>query len=75
MSNVLNDFTVIELLDAAAERIMQKGEGQRPGVGRNFAVALTAIEDAQMRYNRGQAIELGLFNPADLDKGKSHGTE
>lgn len=37
-------------------------------VRRNMAVAITHLEDAQMRYGRGRAIELGVFAPFDFDR-------
>jgi hypothetical protein len=36
--------------------------------GREFSLAITAIEDAQMRFTRGLAMRLGKFSPADLEK-------
>lgn len=71
MSNPSNPFegaTVIELLDAAASLIEATRQLATSAAGRNYSISLTAIEDAQMRYTRGRAIELGKFNPADLDR-------
>jgi hypothetical protein len=61
-------MTVKELMDELLDRLaIQKAhsKGQREVAGR---VALTAVEDAQMRYTRARAIQEGKFNPADLDK-------
>ncbi len=35
---------------------------------REYALAITALEDAQMRYTRGRAMDLDCYAPADLDK-------
>lgn len=73
MAEPTND-SIIELLDSAKWRILAR-QGSAPEVHhsidnprRNYALALTAIEEAQMRYTRGRAIELDRFAPADLDK-------
>lgn len=67
-----SDPTVKELIDQAIEYI---GDRRECPVGpattqsaREFSLAITALEDAQMRYTRGRAIELGKFKPADLDR-------
>lgn len=67
--NALEQFTIKELLDEVIVRIdHQRARSRHAEVRREFSVAITAAEDAQMRYTRGRAIELGKFNPADLDK-------
>jgi hypothetical protein len=38
-----------------------------PLAGREFSLAITALEDALMRYTRGRAQQLGVFRPVDLD--------
>lgn len=68
-----NDLTVTELLMAARERILDHREVAEPKPypdipAREFSLAITAIEDAAMRYTRGRAQELDVFSPADLDK-------
>lgn len=39
-----------------------------PVVRREYAMTKTCLEDAMMRWNRGLAIELGVFTVADLEK-------
>lgn len=38
------------------------------GAAREFSIALTALEDVQMRFTRGLAKLQGKFDPADLEK-------
>ena len=64
-------MTVVEYLDAARTAVvsMRANGGPEMGAsGREFSLAITAIEDAQMRYTRGLAMRLGKFSPADLEK-------
>lgn len=35
---------------------------------RCYALANTKLEEAQMYYTRGRAIDRNMFNPVDLDK-------
>lgn len=62
-------LTTVELLGAATigARLAQRASTPGHPSGREFALALTAIEDAQMRYTRGRAMQLSQFSPADLD--------
>ena len=62
-------LTPVELLNAAATAARRERQECTPGQpeGREFSLAITAIEDAQMRYPRGRAMQLGKFSPADLD--------
>ena len=63
------DGTVIENLEAAKQAIADRRLTVVVGdAGREFSIAITAIEDAQMRYTRGRAMEEDKFAPADLDK-------
>jgi hypothetical protein len=62
--------TVKQMLDHCVEVCRQRQGQINSGDGsasREFALAITAIEEAQMRYTRGRAIMLGKFAPADLD--------
>lgn len=36
--------------------------------GREFSLALTALEDATMRLNRGLTMAAGVYNEVDLEK-------
>ena len=50
--------------DATEARLELQGPSAR-----EFSLAITALEDAGMRYTRGRAIQAGWLNPADLDAG------
>lgn len=56
-----------QLLERAKERRAEAIERQRPEATREFGLAITALEDAQMRYTRGVAHMEGLFAPRDLE--------
>jgi hypothetical protein len=38
------------------------------GAGREFSLAITALEDAKMRLTRGLAKQQGIFNEVDLEQ-------
>lgn len=61
--------TVKEALDRCIEiaRERQRDHPTHSNGYREFALAITAMEDAQMRYTRGRAMQEGKFEPADLD--------
>lgn len=59
--------TVKQVLDEAHTMVADAHVSSTMPAVREFALALTAIEDAQMRYTRGRAMEEGKFAPADLD--------
>jgi hypothetical protein len=61
--------TVKEHLDAAIAGIEAlEPRGSRSEADRELSLAITHIEDAQMRVTRGLAKHLGKFAPADLEK-------
>lgn len=60
------EFTVVELLEAATRQIQSQPSDQ-PGAAREFAIAITHIEDARMRFTRGYAKQNGEFRPVDLE--------
>lgn len=62
-----DDNTVIGYLNAAVGMIEQYKGASRENYAREFALAITAIEDAQMRFTRGYAMKCGVFNPAHLE--------
>jgi hypothetical protein len=75
---VLDNYTVVQLLEHTTRRLRLMTQNHERPVrwtgddiklhpDREFNLAITALEDAQMRYTRGRAIELDRFNPADLD--------
>ena len=65
----MEQWTVKELLDQAWERIDAEQAHETSGeIKREWAVAKTAIEDAQMRWTRGLAKQQGSFAPVDLEK-------
>jgi len=60
--------TIKELIDEAIGRL-DGHRSQFPGTAaREFSLAITALEDAQMRATRGLAMATGRFVPADLEK-------
>lgn len=73
--------TVKELIDqaiAAAQAALEDaGRGQVNGhtPGREFSLAITALEDAQMRYARGRHMQEGSFSPSDVDRWKADGRD
>jgi hypothetical protein len=67
------DKTVKQLIDRALEGVrvnsdsITNGDGTRAGL-RELALATTKLEEAQMWFTRGLAMNQGLFKPADLEK-------
>lgn len=59
--------TVKEALDRCIEIVEERKQSATIAEFREFEKARSAIEDAQMRYTRGRAMQLGKFAPADLD--------
>lgn len=43
--------------------------------GREFSLAITAMEDAQMRYARGRHMQEGSFSPSDVDRWLADGRD
>lgn len=65
----IGSLTLVTLLQHVRERIERDSARVGKGkAGREFALALTALEDAQMRYVRGRSIEDGRYAEADPDK-------
>lgn len=73
MSHVTDDYTVVELLELVAARIRAQRLIAASDSGREFALAITHLEDAQMRYTRGRAMETNQFHPGDLDAATPEG--
>lgn len=62
-------MTVVETISELTNEIEDhKLYCNNQGAAREFSIALTALEDVQMRFTRGLAIVQGKFNPADLEK-------
>lgn len=59
--------TVKQLTDEAIERLEQFRASLPMPAAREFSLAITALEDAQMRATRGLAMARGCFAPADLE--------
>ena len=59
--------TIKALLDTVIEQAQRQARENTMPAAREFALAATAAEDAQMRYTRGLAKAQGQFNPADLE--------
>jgi hypothetical protein len=60
--------TINEHIAAATGQLEQLRGENRSAAAREFSLAITALEDAQMRGTRGLAMTAGIFNPADLQK-------
>lgn len=62
-------MTVVEqltkVIDEIADKKLEAGLGY---AAREFELAKTAAEEAQMRYTHGRAIQEGQFEPYDFDK-------
>lgn len=60
--------TVKEALDRCIQIARDRQQDTNPdGANREFALCITYLEEAQQRYTRGRAMQLGQFDPADLD--------
>lgn len=58
--------TIKQLIDEATLQLERLRGDQRDAAAREFSLAITALEDAQMRATRGLAKRQGKFAPADL---------
>lgn len=61
------NLTVVERIEEL-ERDLRFKQETGWGDSRELAIALTALEDVQMRVARARAKTLGVFAPADLEK-------
>lgn len=57
------------LLKAQEELETARNHSSDGGAAREFSLAITAIEDAIMRANRGFAKNVGVFKVADVEEG------
>lgn len=64
-----NGPTIKELIDEAIDQLAYLRSNNVGEVGREFSLAITALEDAQMRTTRGLAKIQGKFAPVDLQAG------
>lgn len=60
-------MTIKQHIDAAITALETHRGDDRSPAAREFSLAITHLEDAQMRATRGLAIRQGKFNPADLE--------
>jgi hypothetical protein len=60
--------TFVELANRAQARAVELRNAAPGPAAREFALAITALEDAQMRFTRGMAMVKGRFAPADLER-------
>lgn len=62
--------TVKEALDRCIEVADERRKACKPAdtAGREFSLAITLLEDAQMRYARGRHMQEGSFSPSDVDR-------
>lgn len=65
----MEDVTIVNILLAAQGYATEQREGPYDEGTREFALAVTAIEDAIMRVNRGFAKRAGTFTVADVQAG------
>lgn len=62
-------MTVVEHIEAAIEDLRSVQASAASGEAkREFALAITAFEEARMRTNRGYAHVAGLFREVDVQK-------
>lgn len=62
------ETTFVQLIEAATLRAETRKLANTSGEeAREFAMAMTALEEAGMRYTRGIARGLGVFKPVDLE--------
>lgn len=59
-------MTIKQLTDEAILQLEELRGEDRSSAAREFSLAITALEDAQMRATRGLAIRQGVFAPKDL---------
>lgn len=64
----IQGLTIKQLIDGAIAELhaQQKGLDHGDPAGREFALAITALEDAKLRATRGLAHRHGIFNEVDL---------
>jgi hypothetical protein len=59
--------TIVETIEQLQEAIVSR-QAEGWGDPRELALALTHLEDVQMRFTRARAKTLGVFRPVDLEK-------
>lgn len=59
--------SVVERI-AELEGVIREKQAEGWGDPRELALALTALEDVQMRFTRGRAKAAGVFKPVDLER-------
>jgi hypothetical protein len=67
--------TVKEAIDRCIEIIGDRRDRAASSSGREFSLAITSLEDAQMRYARGRLIQEGAFSPSDVDRWLADGRD
>ena len=62
-------MTIVVSLQMVQVSLMdERRVSENPNAAREFSIAITAVEDAIMRTNRGFAIENGTFKTADVEE-------
>lgn len=74
-SESLAAYTVKELLDVVIDRVETARDGAQMPAIREFSMAITACEDAQMRYARARHMQEGSFQPSDVDRWLADGRD
>jgi hypothetical protein len=70
-----SELTVKELIDITIDRVETARDGTGFPFVREFSLAITALEDAQMRYARARHMQEGTFSPSDVDRWKADGAD
>ena len=61
-------MTVVASLRDVQLRIeAARNTNEQPLAGREYSLAITAVEDAILRFNRGFAMQHGLFHVSDVE--------
>ena len=61
-------MTTVQQINELIENIQyEQSANCPPAAKREFAIAITALEDAAMRFNRGLAIKHGQFQQSDVE--------
>lgn len=64
-------MTIVEQITAAKEAAEAERDRGAGPASREFALAITHLEDAAMRVNRAFAIRQGIEGSADVEAGRS----
>jgi hypothetical protein len=64
----IEELTFVDVTGLAYTRAKAyQADSESPSAKREYALAMTAIEDAVMRFNRARSIDLGIFHVTDTE--------